>query len=127
MPTCGGLRIGVLGVMVPMVTSGMKTQAASQYLWSNPIAGALAVAEELRPIVDFVFALTHIGFSQDKLLAERGGPIDIIFGGHSHTVLSTPVKLGRTWIVQGGSHNRFGAVYSYDNGHLTGELVPIRG
>ena len=60
------------------------------------------------------------------LLAKRCGEIDIIFGGHSHTVLDHPVKENRTWIVQGGSHGRFAGVYEWEAGELTGGLFPLQ-
>ena len=119
-----GLRIGVVGVMVPMVTARMKTQAASVYLWDPPIPVALQLASELRPQVDVLFALTHIGHRQDRELAETGA-FDAIFGGHSHTVLKQPELMGKCWIAQGGSHNRFAGVYEWD-GALSGGLVSLK-
>ncbi|MBS1704527.1 MAG: metallophosphoesterase [Armatimonadetes bacterium] len=120
-----GLRVGVFGVMVPMVTRTMTTAAASEYLWSQPIPTALEVAEELRPKVDLVIALTHIGIAQDRKLAEAGASIDIILGGHSHTVLEQPERVGSTSICQGGSHGKFLGCYTWDGSALSGGLVPI--
>jgi 5'-nucleotidase len=119
----GGVRIGLVGIMVPMVTRRMKTQAASAYLWDPPIEAALAQAQALRSGVDLLFALTHIGHRGDVTLAETGA-YDVIFGGHSHTVLNEPELVGKTWICQGGSHNRFAGVYEW-NGGLSGRLVPL--
>jgi len=119
-----GRRIGVFGVMVAMVTSKMKTQVASSYLWSSPIERAVEIAKQLRPEVDDLFALTHIGFTQDQKLAEACPEIDVIFGGHSHTVLETPSRVHQTWIAQGGSHGRFFGLYDWDGEVLTGGLQP---
>ena len=121
----GGLRIGVLSVMVPMVTERMKTQAASRYLWDPPIATAAELAEELRPRVDLLIALTHIGHRQDRELAAQVPAIDVILGGHSHTVLETPERVGDTWIAQGGSHCRFRGEYRWDGRVLEGGLRSI--
>jgi 2',3'-cyclic-nucleotide 2'-phosphodiesterase (5'-nucleotidase family) len=118
-----GIRIGLVGVMVPMVTERMKTQAASVYLWDPPIPVAQALGAELRPTVDLLFALTHIGHREDRKLAEKG-IFDVIFGGHSHTVLPEPELVGATWICQGGSHARYGGVYTWDAG-LSGGLIPL--
>lgn len=119
----GGLRIGVLAVMVPMVTARMKTQAASAYLWDPPIETAARLAAELRKDVDLVVALTHIGHRQDLGLAEACPDIDLIFGGHSHTVLERPQRVGRTWVCQGGSHGRFVGRYVWEEGRLDGGLI----
>lgn len=118
-----GVRIGLFGVSVAMVTARMKTQAASAYLWEPPIERALETAAELRRSVDAVFALTHIGLSQDRVLAEAGSDIDVIFGGHSHSVLEKPELVAGTWICQGGSHARFFGEYVWDGQTLTGGLT----
>jgi 2',3'-cyclic-nucleotide 2'-phosphodiesterase (5'-nucleotidase family) len=119
-----GIRIGLVGVMVAIVTKGMATQGASAYLWDPPISSAVQHGESLRGQVDALFALTHIGFTQDQKLAETG-VFDAVFGGHSHTVLDQPVKVGRTWIAQGGSHGRFVGQYEWDERGLHGGLVPL--
>jgi 5'-nucleotidase len=123
-----GVRVGIFGVMVPMVTAKMATSAASAYLWTSPIPTAVALAEELRPNVDCLIALTHIGFSQDQKLAAAAPMIDLILGGHSHTVLSEPHLVGKVAICQTGSHARFVGRYTWENGAgLTAyELVGLR-
>lgn len=120
-----GVRIGVFGVMVPMVTEKMKTQAASAFLWDPPIESAVMMALELRPKCELLIALTHIGHRADLRLAEMNCGIDIILGGHSHTILNEPEKVGNTWICQGGSHGRYVGQYVWDQGHLSGALLPL--
>ncbi len=117
-----GLKIGVFGVMVPMVTAKMATQAASAYLWTDPIESARKQVEVLRRQVDVLIALTHIGHRRDQLLAEKCPGIDIILGGHSHTVLEQPECVERTWIAQAGSHGRFWGEYEWDGETLSGRL-----
>lgn len=122
-----GLRIGVVAVMVPMVTERMKTQAASAFLWDPPIPTAVAWAERLRSEVDLLIALTHIGFRQDQALAEATSHFDLILGGHSHTVLAEPALVGRTAILQTGSHGRYAGryVWSPKVGLKSAELIPL--
>lgn len=120
-----GFRIGVISTMVAMVTDRMKTQAASAFLWADPIQTAVEQGVEMKANVDLLVALTHIGFKQDQVLAQKCPEIDIIFGGHSHTVLEHPIKENQTWIVQGGSHGRFAGVYEWEDGIMTGGLVPL--
>lgn len=119
-----GLRVGIFGVMVPMVTERMATRKASQFIWQNPIEIATKVAQNLRPQVDLLIALTHIGYTQDQKLAEACPEIDLILGGHSHTVLEQPTKINQTVICQTGSHGRFIGIYEWDNGLTKSELVP---
>ena len=121
-----GVKVGVVSVMVPMVTERMATKAASAYLWDQPISTAVDLVKEVRPNVDLLICLTHIGHRQDLELAEKCQDIDILLGGHSHTVLETPQKVGRVAVCQGGSHSRYAGVYEWTvGGGLTGGLVSL--
>lgn len=111
-----GVRIGIVTAMVPMVTERMATKAASAYLWDPAIPTTMALAEEMRPRVDLLIALTHIGHRQDLELAERCPLFDAVLGGHSHTVLEQPIMVGRTAVCQGGSHGRYAGVYEWSPG-----------
>lgn len=117
-----GKKVGIFGVMVPMATEKMKTSFAWSYRWKSPIPVAVEVARELRQTCDLVIALTHIGNREDLKLAEATGDIDIILGGHSHTVIPEPILVNHTWIAQGGSHNRYAGLYQWDGEKLSGEL-----
>jgi 2',3'-cyclic-nucleotide 2'-phosphodiesterase (5'-nucleotidase family) len=87
---------------------------------------AAALVAEMRPHVECLIALTHIGFKKDVELAQRCPEIDLILGGHSHTVLEEPAMVGKTAICQTGSHGRFGGVYGWEAGQLTRyELRPL--
>jgi len=85
--------------------------------------------------IDCTVLLTHIGFDSDKQLAAMLDPawgVDLIIGGHSHTVLEKPEVINGIPIVQAGtSTNQIGrmdivvdddtnAIVSY-----TWKLVPI--
>lgn len=121
-----GTRVGVLGVSVAMVTARMQARHASAFLWTAPISAAIEEARLLRPNVDLVIALTHIGIHQDRQLAEQAPEIDVILGGHSHTVLDSPMQVGSTWIAQTGSHGRFLGKWEWDarSRSLSGSLEP---
>ncbi len=95
-----GIRVGVLGLTVPMVTLRMKSAFLSAYYFSSPIETAQRWVAELRPQVELLIALTHIGITQDRLLAEACPEIDLILGGHSHTPLYPPECVNGVWIAQ---------------------------
>lgn len=124
---CGGLRVGIFGVMVPMVTERMATRAASAFLWDPPISTAANLVAQMRDRCELLIALTHIGVREDRRLAESCPGIDLILGGHSHTILESPEQVGRTWICQGGSHGRFAGNYRWTVGQGLTEasLVPL--
>lgn len=106
-----GLRIGVFGLTVPMVTPGSRAAAFSAYVFDPPLEAARLVVEHLRPRCDVLVALTHVGLARDRLLAEAAPELDVIAGGHSHDTLERPEYAGGVPIVQAGSHARaFGVV-----------------
>jgi len=72
--------------------------------------------------VDFTVLLTHIGFEEDKALAEKLDPswgVDVIIGGHSHTFLTEPATVNGIPIVQAGTGTdqigRFDIMIDNDN------------
>ena len=56
--------------------------------------------------IDFTILLTHIGFEEDQKLASLLNPacgVDIIIGGHSHTLIDKPEIVNNILIVQAGT------------------------
>jgi 5'-nucleotidase/UDP-sugar diphosphatase len=74
---------------------GLTTEQASEISRSgpdvrfcDPVTTAQALVNELEVIgINKVIALTHLGYAQDLLLAAAVSGIDVIVGGHSHTLL----------------------------------------
>jgi sulfur-oxidizing protein SoxB len=71
-----------------------------------------ALQEEVRRVrsqegAEVVILLSHMGYPQDKVFAERLEGVDVIVGGHTHDILWKPVRIGNTLIVQAGSHGKF--------------------
>ena len=56
--------------------------------------------------IDYTVLLTHIGWEEDKKLAELLDPawgVDVIIGGHSHTFIEKPEVVNNILIVQAGT------------------------
>lgn len=98
----GGLRVGVFGVTVPMVTSRMAARVVSAFLFEDPAVAARREIAALRAGVDVLIALTHIGIRADERLASLCPEIDLIVGGHSHVALAEPERGFGVPIVQAG-------------------------
>ncbi|HOO25177.1 MAG TPA: bifunctional UDP-sugar hydrolase/5'-nucleotidase [Clostridiales bacterium] len=85
--------------------------------------------------IDFTVLLTHIGIEADKELAAKLDPrwgVDIIIGGHSHTLLEEPVVVAGIPIVQAASGTaqigRFDIMVDTDLNSIDSyawQLVPI--
>lgn len=51
--------------------------------------------------------LSHLGENSDRKLASENKEIDLIIGGHSHTVIKNPYEENEALICQAGSKGRF--------------------
>jgi 5'-nucleotidase len=108
----GGIRFGLFGVLgkeAQIYTSGGAVK------FPDPVESAREVVQILRETekVDVVIALSHGGVEKGKDGRYSGGEdvrlpeavpgIDIVIGGHSHTMLQEPIMVnGRTPVVQTG-------------------------
>lgn len=112
----GGLKVAVFGLTVPMVTEKMKAAALSQFLFDDPTETARRQVAQLRYHADVVILLSHLGVSADEKLSRDVPGIDLIVGGHSHTLLETPRQSeGAAPVVQAGWHAR---VYGHTELHV---------
>ena len=54
---------------------------------------------------DAAILISHSGFEEDVAIAQSlPDAFDVIIGGHTHTLVSTPRRIGKTMIVQAGSY-----------------------
>lgn len=96
----GELRVGIIGV------SSLETPVTTHpnnvvgLVFHDPIEVAKNLAVRIRPEVDVLIALTHIGYLEDLKLAEAVPEFDVIVGGHSHTELEEAVEVGGVLLVQ---------------------------
>jgi S-sulfosulfanyl-L-cysteine sulfohydrolase len=54
-----------------------------------------------------VVLLSHNGLAVDLKLAGRVRGLDVILGGHTHDALVKPLAVGRTLVLNSGSHGKF--------------------
>jgi 5'-nucleotidase len=103
-----GMRIMFIGIITNDVMAGIKIDS----LYSS-LVDVNDAAREVGQIcnawrttdVDLTVLLTHIGFDEDKKLAALLDPrwgVDLIIGGHSHTVLEQPVVVHNILSAQAG-------------------------
>ncbi len=112
-----GMKFGVFGVTVfyraIMEALGVDAFDAYETAWR--------VSASLRQRgADVVIMLSHLGLAVDQSLADKGLPVDLIVGGHTHHFLQASVKRGDTWIVQAGKQ---GIAYGHTVVCLEGKRV----
>lgn len=134
----GGMRILFIGVL----TEEVLAQARQEKLIGS-IVDVREAATEVGKIcnayrtenIDLTVLLTHIGFDEDKKLAELLDPrwgVDVIIGGHSHTLLEEPCVVAGIPIVQAatgtGQIGRFDFQVNTETNSIdsyTWALIPI--
>jgi 2',3'-cyclic-nucleotide 2'-phosphodiesterase (5'-nucleotidase family) len=125
----GGLGIIVFGLTVPCITERMLVRTISDYYFEHPVPTAANLVPQLRAECDVLIALSHAGIKVDRELAEKVEGIDLILGGHTHTVTESPERVGRTCILHHGFHAHYvGRVHvEADSGGLEvrNELIPL--
>jgi 2',3'-cyclic-nucleotide 2'-phosphodiesterase (5'-nucleotidase family) len=124
----GGVKIAVFGLTVPCITEKMLVKKVSDYYFVQPIDAAAEIVPKLRKEADIVIALSHIGINSDRELAETVPGIDIILGGHTHTVAEEQV--GQTHILHHGFYAHYvGRIdFDFSTGQVTdftSELIPL--
>jgi len=92
--TKNGLSIAILGLStVNFDKPGVSAR--------DPVETAMAYSN-LGSEYNLFVALTHIGYSQDEAVAEAVPEVDVIVGGHSHTLLEKAETLNGVLIAQAG-------------------------
>ncbi len=101
-----GLRVGIIGVVTEDTPVATHPRNVSGLRFSSPAAAVTEYLPEVRSGADVVIVLSHIGHAADRRLAESVKGIDVIVGGHTHTKLERPVRIGNTTIGQAWEHGK---------------------
>ncbi len=87
----GDVRVGVIGVGNVASVPELR-ERPNDFEWL-PVDAERAVqgyVDFLRPLVDVVVAVTHLGLSGDEALVRGTSGLDAVLGGHQHIVLDAP-------------------------------------
>ncbi|MFJ8236812.1 bifunctional metallophosphatase/5'-nucleotidase [Ureibacillus sp. NPDC094379] len=111
--TENGTTIGVIGA------TALYKVFYSELNWnvSDPKEKLMELANQLRSEVDILLCLSHLGITEDELLAEACPAIDVIFGSHTHHLLQNGKMVNGVLLTGCG---KFGAY----TGHLTLQFNP---
>lgn len=97
-----GVKVAVLGLATPDTLTATNPAGTIGVTFEDPVVTASRYVPFLRSRADLVVALTHLGMEEDVRLAKEVSGIDIIIGGHSHTLLEAGYWVGETLIAQAG-------------------------
>lgn len=105
----GGVKVGVIGQAFPYVPISHPRRFVADLTFGIREEQVQKLVGELRDTkkVDLVVLLSHNGLSVDLKLAGRVRGLDVILGGHTHDGLPRPIVVGKTIVVNSGSHGKF--------------------
>ncbi|MDD5284512.1 MAG: 5'-nucleotidase C-terminal domain-containing protein [Desulfuromonadaceae bacterium] len=121
------IRVAVIGLVTDDTPYSSHPRNTVGLSFEPPVKAARREIAEMIGKTDLIVLLTHLGHEQDlslaRMLCGSAGPVTVpllIAGGHSHTRVEHPVKIGNCTVVQAWEHGKaLGVVdYTFDNGVL---------
>ena len=115
----GGKKIGVISALA--VDTGETSSPGENVIFQDEIEALSADAAALEAEgVDIIIALNHVGLNKDLDIAAAVPAIDVVIGGHSHTLMSNdddgtpayPTMVDGTPVAQAYAYTKY-------LGHLT--------
>lgn len=84
----GGKKIGIIGVLTDIMSVVDRSIAdALQYQDPAEVVNKYATYLKEDEDCDLVICLSHLGYEEDRELASKVHDLDLIVGGHTHTLL----------------------------------------
>jgi 2',3'-cyclic-nucleotide 2'-phosphodiesterase (5'-nucleotidase family) len=97
------LKIAIIGLTTPETAYIVKPDYVKDLTFLEPEKVLPNLIKEVKEKgAQLIVVLSHLGYDADKKLAENVQGIDVIVGGHSHTVVTKPTIVRGTIIVQAG-------------------------
>ncbi len=128
----GGVKVGIIGQAFPYVAVSHPRRFVPDLTFGIQEEQLQALVNELREgkKVALVVLLSHNGLAVDLKLAARVRGLDVILGGHTHDALPRPLIVGKTIVINSGSHGKFLSRLDLDvrEGRIAGyqyKLIPV--
>lgn len=123
-----GMKVAVIGLTTPVAES----MGAANVKYVDAIETCQDLVDELKPQVDLVIALTHLGDAEggdmtSVMLANEVTGLDLIIDGHSHTELPEGRVENGVLIAQTGeySHNIGLVELAFEDGELVDSTAQL--
>lgn len=98
-----GEKIGIIGVTTE--TTPQSTRNVGKAVFNDAVASARQEVAALTALgINKIIVLSHLGYERDKALAAAVAGVDIVIGGHSHTLLGDAEKLAAIGLIPAGPY-----------------------
>lgn len=123
--TIGGIRVAIIGVVTADTPVSTNPRNVAGLKFSPPEVVVARYLKELKGKADLMVVLSHLGYPEDRALAQKVPGIDVIIGGHTHTKLEAPAVVNHTIIGQAWEHAK--ALGALDLDLKDGKIVKFAG
>jgi len=123
----GGQRIGIVGATTPDVTN-ISSPGPNVKVKDLVASVQEAVDELMKDKIDKIILLSHCGYDVEQDLAKKIHGLDLVVGGHSHTLLgdtglkNIASKAPYPTVVQGADGQKVLVVQAWEWGKVLGRL-----
>ncbi len=98
----------IIGLTTPETRVTTMPSNVAGLLFEDAATVAKTLVDRILRHRDYlIIGLTHLGFEEDVKLARQVPGLDVIIGGHSHTLLEQAKLVGDTIVLQADCHGRF--------------------
>lgn len=101
--TVGGLRLCFLGIVETSKGTPDANPTHFDGITFDDFRQTASRYKYLKQECDALVGLTHLGIHSDSILATHMPELDVIIGGHTHTLLDTPKVVNNVMIGQTGA------------------------
>ena len=126
----GHAKVAVIGLTTPEIAYITKPDNLKGLTFLSPEAVLPRLIREVRQQgASIVILLSHLGFEADKRVASAVPGIDVIVGGHSHTVIPKPLRLKMDFheLALGNPSSEHGEREGEAGYPLAGGALPVEG
>lgn len=123
----GDVRVLIVGLTTTATPRMSFPKNVQGLTFADPVSTLQRILTQQHGAYDICIVLSHLGYGDDLLLAQRVPEIAAIIGGHSHTILKRPVRIGKTLITQTGTSGQYLGKIVIDlvDGVARGELLEV--
>ncbi len=117
-------KVAVIGVTTPDTEYTTKPDNVKGLSFLSPetiLPGLIRKVKQQGATI--VILLSHLGLDADRRVASAVPGIDVIVGGHSHTVIPKPLKQDNTVILQAGAYGLYLGVLELVVDEATGRAI----
>ena len=105
--TKNGIKVGMIGLTTPETPITTHPRNVFDLRFVEPPLAMQRHFEKLKKQSDILIALSHLGLDEDRKLAGLYPGLDLIIGGHTHSILPEPLKVGEVLIAQAGDRGLY--------------------